>query len=68
MSAAITFSNEQLAVGANMTVKQFLVSTGLNPSVIMARINGRIVSRDEYDSSVIPPGADVKAYPFVGGG
>lgn len=68
MPAAITFSKDQLAVGANMTVKQFLVSNGLNPSVIMVRINGRIVSRDEYDSSVIPAGADVKAYPFVGGG
>ncbi len=66
--SAITFSDEQLAVGVNMTIRQFLVSNGLNPSVIMVRINGRIVSRDQYDSSVIPAGADVKAYPFVGGG
>lgn len=66
--SAITFSDEQLAVGVNMTIRQFLVSNGLNPSVIMVRINGRIVSRDQYDSSVITAGADVKAYPFVGGG
>lgn len=66
--SAITFSDEQIAVGANMTIKQFLVSNGLNPSVIMIRINGQIVSRDQYDSLIIPAGADVKAYPFVGGG
>lgn len=66
--SAITFSNEQIAVGANMTVKHFLLSNGLNPSVIMIRINGRIISRDQYDTLTIPVGADVKAYPFVGGG
>ena len=66
--SAITFTDEQIANGAGLTVKQFLVSNGLNPSFIMVRINGQIISRDQYDSYIIPEGADVKGYPFVGGG
>ncbi|GEM_PF-5966865 len=66
--SAITFTKEQIAIGARLTVKQFLVSNGLNPSVIMIRINGQIISRDQYDSYIITASADVKGYPFVGGG
>lgn len=62
------FNNQEIQLGANVSVRQFLVSNGLNPAIVMVRVNGKIVTREQYDSYIIPEGATVKAYPFVGGG
>lgn len=64
----IKFNNEEVFEAKNITINQLLISKGLNPSTIMIRIDGRIIYRDQYNTFIIPNGAEVKAYPFVGGG
>jgi len=66
--AILQFNNEEVCAAKNITINQLLISKGLNPSTIMIRVDGRIISRDEYNTFIIPSGAKVKAYPFVGGG
>lgn len=66
--SVVTLNNEQIPVSVGMTIKQLLLAQGMNPAVFMIRVNGQVVSRDQYDSFIIPDGAIVKAYPFVGGG
>lgn len=64
----IRFNNEAVFEVKNITINQLLISKGLNPSTIMIRVDGRIICRDQYNTFIIPNGAEVKAYPFVGGG
>jgi thiamine biosynthesis protein ThiS len=66
--SAIVFNDERIPVGKNITVRELLISNGLDPSKVMIRVNGRIVGREHYDTFAVPEGATVKAYPFVGGG
>lgn len=66
--SVIMFNNQEIPLDANVSVKQFLVSKGINPAIVMVRVNGNIVNREQYESFIIPEGACVKAYPFVGGG
>jgi len=64
----LVFNNEEVCEAGDVTIHQLLISRGLNPSAVMIRVDGRIIDRDRYSSFVIPDGAKVKAYPFVGGG
>ncbi|MDD2320754.1 MAG: sulfur carrier protein ThiS [Geobacteraceae bacterium] len=66
--SVVLLNNEQIPVSSDMTIKQLLLAQGMNPFVFMIRVNGQIVNRDQYDTFIIPDGAIVKAYPFVGGG
>jgi len=66
--SSILFNNQQIPTGERMTVRQLLLANGLNPAIVMIRVNGQVVSREQYASFIIPDGATVKAYPFVGGG
>jgi len=64
----LVFNNEEVCEAGDVTIHQLLISRGLNPSAVMIRVDGRIIDRDSYATFVIPAGAKVKAYPFVGGG
>ena len=66
--SVLEFNNEEVCESKGVTIHQLLVSRGLNPSTVMIRVDGRIIDRDSYTNFVIPDGAKVKAYPFVGGG
>ncbi len=51
-----------------LSLKEYLESTGLNPKRIAVEINGEILPKSEYDSSVLKDGDKVEIVNFVGGG
>lgn len=51
-----------------LSLKEYLESTGLNPKRIAVEINGEILPKSEYDSTVLKDGDKVEIVNFVGGG
>ncbi len=49
-------------------IAEVLIENGINPSLVMVRVNGAVILRDQYEFFIVPEGAEVKVYPFVGGG
>ena len=53
---------------AGQTVAQYLETTDYNRSRIAVERNGEIVSKSEYDSTLLKDGDVVEVVSFVGGG
>ena len=51
-----------------LSLKEYLESTGLNPKRIAVEVNGEILPKSEYDSTVLKDGDKVEIVNFVGGG
>lgn len=49
-------------------IAEVLIENKINPSLVMVRVNGAVIFRDQYEFFIVPEGAEVKVYPFVGGG
>lgn len=53
---------------AGMTVTEYLATTNYNPKRIAVERNGDIVSKLQYDNTVLQDGDSVEVVSFVGGG
>lgn len=53
---------------AGMTVAEYLATTNYNPKRIAVERNGDIVSKLQYDNTVLQDGDSVEVVSFVGGG
>lgn len=66
--STLVFDNESVTFHGGKTIAEVLVANGISPSLVMVRVNGEVVLRDQYETFIVPEGAEVKVYPFVGGG
>lgn len=64
----LVYDNESVAFDGEKSIAEVLVANGIKPSLVMVRINGEVVLREQYDSFIVPEGSEMKVYPFVGGG
>ena len=50
------------------TVAALVASVGIDANMVVAEINGEIVSRNDYETHRLAPGDKVELVRFVGGG
>lgn len=67
--AFITFNGKQEEFdGGRPTVLEFLQQRDINPAMVSVQLNGKVLSRDEFQVERITDGAEVKVLFFMGGG
>lgn len=50
------------------TIKNLLLEKGLNPSVVVVELNGSIVKRADWDTTLLQETDKLEIVSFVGGG
>lgn len=66
--STLVLDNERVTFDGKKSIAEVLLANGIKPSLVMVRVNGDVVLRDRYETFIVPKGAEVKVYPFVGGG
>lgn len=51
-----------------MTVRRVLVKMNYTFRMIIVRVNGALIRKEDYDSAPVPPGASVSVYHLISGG
>jgi thiamine biosynthesis protein ThiS len=64
----ITAKGKRLDWREGLTVREVLETLGYNFPSVLVRVNGEIVRRKSWDSTVIPDEAEVEVRPIVAGG
>lgn len=64
----LVFDNQSVVFDGEKSVTEVLLANEINPSLVMVRVNGKVIVREQYELFIVPEGATVKVYPFVGGG
>ena len=64
----VTAKGKRLEWHEGLTVREVLDTLGYNFPSILVRVNGTIVRRKSWDSTVIPDEAKVEVRPIVAGG
>jgi sulfur carrier protein len=64
----ITAKGKKLEWHQGITVRDVLNTLGYNFPSVLVRLNGTIVRRKAWDSTVVPDEAEVEVRPIVAGG
>jgi thiamine biosynthesis protein ThiS len=64
----ILLNGDRRDLASGTTVKSLLEGLGLDARVVAVELNRKVVKRDHYQATVIPPDAEVEIVSFVGGG
>lgn len=64
----ITCNGETKEITANTSLINFIRDMDLNPDTVVAECDGRIISRDDYESLILREGSVLELIRFVGGG
>jgi sulfur carrier protein len=64
----ITAKGKRLEWHQGLTVRDVLVTLGYNFPSVLVRVNGTIVRRKVWNSTVVPDEAEVEVRPIVAGG
>ena len=64
----ITAKGKRLEWHEGLTVREVLDTLGYNFPSVLVRVNGAIVRRKSWDSTVVPDEAEVEVRPIVAGG
>lgn len=64
----ITVNGKEVAYEEGMTVKRLLEIMNYTFPMIIVRVNGKLVLKEDWETFVIPPGAKVQALHQIAGG
>lgn len=64
----ITCNGEIKKITPNTSLINFIRDLDLNPDTVVAECDGRIISRDDYESLILQEGSVLELIRFVGGG
>ena len=64
----ITAKGKRLEWHQGLTVRDVLLTLGYNFPSVLVRVNGTIVRRKAWDSTIIPDEAQIEVHPIVAGG
>ncbi|HEY3451144.1 MAG TPA: sulfur carrier protein ThiS [Myxococcales bacterium] len=64
----LTVNGDPLQHTPGMTVRDVLKARGYVFPLIIVRINGELVSRDDFDRTPVPDGAEVQVLHLMSGG
>ncbi len=66
--STLVFDNESVTFDGEKSIAEVLIANGIKPSLVMVRVNGEVVIREQYESFIVPEGSEIKVYPFAGPG
>jgi sulfur carrier protein len=64
----ITCNGEQRELSPDTTLITFIRDMDLNPDTVVAECDGKIISRDDYETLILREGCVLELIRFVGGG
>ncbi len=64
----ITVNGQEVEWEEGMNVTRLLEKMGYNFPMLVIKVNGEVVKKDQWDDFLIPDGAEVKAIHLFGGG
>jgi sulfur carrier protein len=64
----ITVNGEKLDWQPGMTVRDILEAKNYRFRMLVTKIDGTLVKRSDYDTTLVPEGADVKVIHLISGG
>ncbi len=64
----IIVNGEERLLEAEVVVADYVQSLDLDPETVVVEIDGRIITRHDYQSTLLLDGAEVELIRFIGGG
>jgi len=68
MDKKIEVNKEKIDWEENMTVDRILKIMNYTFKMIVVKVNGELVKKDNYNTKIIPEGADVQIIHLIAGG
>ena len=68
LSIGVKINGKDVQLPAQMTVSDYLASRDLKERLVVVELNGTILNRIEFPSTVISAGDQIEIVHFVGGG
>ena len=68
ISICVKINGKDMQLPAQMNVSDYLASRDLKERLVVVELNGTILNRAEYSSTVISAGDQIEIVHFVGGG
>jgi len=68
MKKQITVNNHKIDWCENMTIDKILKIMKYSFKMLVIKVNGKLVKRNEYSNFVVPANADVKVIHLISGG
>ncbi len=65
---SITINDEEMSWNQGMTVRQMLDAMPGQLHMVVVRVNGKMVSRHDWDTATVPDGAKVEVVDIIAGG
>ena len=64
----VKINGESIPDAEEKTVMQYLTDTGYDPKRVAVEMNGDILPKSQYESTVLQDGDSIEIVSFVGGG
>jgi len=64
----ITVNNNTINWEENMTISRLLEVMNYTFRMLVIKVDGRLIKKDEYETTIVKPGADVKVIHLISGG
>ena len=68
MRKEIFVNNEKMTWEENLTIDEILKKKKFSFKMLVVKVNGELVKKNEYKTFVVPPNADVKIIHLISGG
>lgn len=68
MTPCVTVNGHQISWREGMTVRDVLTAMNYTFMMLVIKIDGQLVKKDDWDTTEVPAGADVSVYHLISGG
>jgi sulfur carrier protein len=68
LSQQITVNGHQIDWQEDMTVRDVLTRMNYTFRMLVIKIDGKVVKKEDWETAKVPPGADVKVIHLISGG
>jgi thiamine biosynthesis protein ThiS len=68
MNKTITVNQETIDWEENLTIDRILKIMNYTFKMIVVKVNGELVKKEDYDTKIIPEGAEVQIIHLIAGG
>ncbi|RLC50540.1 MAG: thiamine biosynthesis protein ThiS [Candidatus Cloacimonadota bacterium] len=68
MRKTILVNGREMEWEENLTIDEILKRNKFSFKMLVVKVNGKLIKKEEYKSFVVPPNADVKVIHLISGG
>jgi len=68
VACEILYNGQKKVIEEGQTITRFLHDLGTNQQMVSVQYNGRVLKKEEYNSTLLRDGDEVKVLYFMGGG